>query len=533
MFAHNQEKPSPESYDQIPYPSYPYTQTHPDHLAALGILSGMAPAPVDRCRVLELGCASGGNLIPMAYTLPESEFIGIDFSGNAIAGARATVSDLNLKNVRFIHQDFLSIDRSIGQFDFIIAHGIFSWVPPDVQEKLLKICREQMTPEGIAYLSYNVYPGWHIFQIVRDLMLFRIGGATGDAQKVKEVRNLIHYLSDSLSDSGGLLPPVLTSVQKLLNDAEDGYIRHDFLEEVNEPVYFADFIMKAKAHGLKFLANGELSAPKKLPEEVVEKVLEEIEDEIEVEQYLDFLRNRTYRETLLCQKEQIISPASDPRGLSQILVSSRVRPDQGDFDITSTDALEFTEPQGLRLSTSHPLTKAALTYLKSIWPLAVPYQTLLAESWQVLGSEMDNELDPYSGANEIEVLASNLLILHAESVDLIRFHTYQPDLVLEISEYPCASATARYQAKNKRHITNLYHQRVTMDQFPRHLVHYLDGHHNHHDLLLVTFDAVKKGILEVDVDGKPVQDPMLVQDSLADLLSGQLQQMAQAALLVG
>jgi SAM-dependent methyltransferase len=366
MFGQKQEQPSPDSYDQIPYPSYPYTQTHPDHMAALGILSGMEPAPVARCRVLELGCANGGNLIPMAYTLPESEFIGIDFSGKAIARARATVSDLNLKNIRFIHQDFLSIDNSIGQFDYIIAHGIYSWVPLEVQEKIFEICREKMSPEGIAFLSYNVYPGWHIFQIVRDLMFFRIGQATGDDQKVQEVRSLIHYLSDALSDSDGLIGPVLASVQKLLADAEDGYIRHDFLEEVNEPTYFADFIMKANAHGLKFLANGELSTPKKLPEEVMENILGEVEDEIEVEQYLDFLRNRSYRETLLCHQEKIVSRTIYPRRLSKLLVASHVQPDQGDFDITSTDTLEFAEPEGLRLSTSHPLTKAALTYLNSI-----------------------------------------------------------------------------------------------------------------------------------------------------------------------
>jgi len=66
------------SYDEVPYESQSFPQSHPNRLATLGRLFGLSPAPVAQCRVLELGCASGGNLIPMAYHLPESEFVGLD-----------------------------------------------------------------------------------------------------------------------------------------------------------------------------------------------------------------------------------------------------------------------------------------------------------------------------------------------------------------------------------------------------------------------------------------------------------------------
>lgn len=78
-------QPQPTSYDEVPYESYPFAQTHPDRLATVATLLGLRPAPVEQCRVLELGCAGGGNLIPMALTLPESTFVGIDLSARQIA----------------------------------------------------------------------------------------------------------------------------------------------------------------------------------------------------------------------------------------------------------------------------------------------------------------------------------------------------------------------------------------------------------------------------------------------------------------
>src|SRR3954468_17474601 len=87
------------SYDAIPYPSHPMGQTHPDRLATLATLFGMDPPRPDRCRVLELGCADGGNLLAMAEGLPESEFVGIDLSARHIETGRAAVAALGLRNV--------------------------------------------------------------------------------------------------------------------------------------------------------------------------------------------------------------------------------------------------------------------------------------------------------------------------------------------------------------------------------------------------------------------------------------------------
>jgi SAM-dependent methyltransferase len=146
------------SYDKVPYFSQAYAQSHPDRLAAMAKLFGMTPAPLGECRVLELGCASGGNLIPMAVHLPGSSFVGFDLSVRQIADGKAIVEQLQLRNIELRQMDILAVDQTIGKFDYIIAHGVYSWVPAEVQDKLLAICGENLTPNGVAYVSYNTYP---------------------------------------------------------------------------------------------------------------------------------------------------------------------------------------------------------------------------------------------------------------------------------------------------------------------------------------------------------------------------------------
>lgn len=143
-------KPARNSYDEVPYDSHPFRQTHPGRLATIARLFGMEHAPIEDCRVLELGCSSGGNLIPMAEQLPGSCFTGVDASGVEIEMAHNTAAALQLKNVAFHQQNILEIDEDFGEFDYIVAHGVYSWVSDDVQNHLLRICRRNLAPRGVA-----------------------------------------------------------------------------------------------------------------------------------------------------------------------------------------------------------------------------------------------------------------------------------------------------------------------------------------------------------------------------------------------
>src|SRR5204863_4852093 len=102
-------EPAPTPYDKVLYPSYTRIQTHPDRLATIGMLLGMNPAPVEKCRMLELGCGNGSNIGPIAFGLPESEFVGVDLAALPIANANRMVDELGLRNLTFHNRSITDV----------------------------------------------------------------------------------------------------------------------------------------------------------------------------------------------------------------------------------------------------------------------------------------------------------------------------------------------------------------------------------------------------------------------------------------
>ena len=172
-----------DPYDAVAYPGFPYPDTHPDHLAAMAILHGLSPASVERCRVLEIACNEGANLIPMAYAIPKSEFIGFDLAGLPVERGQQRIRALGLANIRLFQGDVLEAGAELGQFDYIIAHGIYSWVPEPVRNRLLALCRELLTPHGVAFVSYAALPGGHLRNMLREMMLYGVQDIDDPEQK--------------------------------------------------------------------------------------------------------------------------------------------------------------------------------------------------------------------------------------------------------------------------------------------------------------------------------------------------------------
>src|SRR5262249_45705279 len=144
------------------------------------------------------GCASGGNLIPMAEGLPGSEFVGIDLSERQVAQGRATVADLGLGNIDLRRLNVLDVAPDLGRFDYVIAHGGYSWVPAPVREKLLAVCRGHLAPNGVAFVSYNPYPGWHSRQAVREMMQYHTRHLNDPHARVTQGRGLLTFLAQSV-----------------------------------------------------------------------------------------------------------------------------------------------------------------------------------------------------------------------------------------------------------------------------------------------------------------------------------------------
>lgn len=531
-------------YDEVPYPNYAYSYTHPDTLATLATLLSLTPAPVDECRVLELGCAGGGNLIPMAQTLPNSQFVGLDYSGQQIAAGRAAISALGLTNIALKQLDIRDIaTHDLGEFDYIIVHGIFSWVPPEVQAAIFETCHRNLAPNGVAYISYNTYPGWHMLGAIREMMLYHTREASEPAMKAAQARALLDFLVEAIpADNGpsktgnphgsllGAYGGFLQLEMNRLKTNTDNYLLHDELEEVNDPIYFHQFAERAAQHGLQYLTEVDFSTvlPMSFPPPVSTQLFKLARDVIEMEQYMDFLRNRTFRKTLLVHDTVTINRTLRPDRLTGLYLASRAQAVSEQPDLASLGAEKFRSSDGATLTTDHPVTKVAMTQLRSIWPQAVHFDDLLAGARVQLGLDPS----PEKSAVDAQALAANLLKAYAYSGQLLELHVQPARFTSEISERPVGSPWARLQADDAGPVTNLRHERVELDELARFLLRHLDGTRDRAALFDVVAKPLRDGSLVVRQNEQPVDDPAQAEAILADELDTSLHWLAHAALLV-
>jgi methyltransferase-like protein/SAM-dependent methyltransferase len=528
------------AYEQVPYPSLSYTQSHPDRLATLATLRGLTPTPIDRCRVLELGCASGGNLIPMAYGLPGSTMLGIDSAENQVAEGQAAIAALGLENVTLAGMDILDVDGELGTFDYIIAHGVFSWVPYPVQEKLLAVCKENLAPNGVAYVSYNAYPGWHMLGIIRDMMLYRTRALSDPHERAAEARALLDFLADSVPPETSAYGSFLNMYARFLQGEIKGahgrgnaFLLHDELEEVNEPLYFYQFAGRAERHGLQYLGEAEFRTmvDRNFPPQVSERLREMSGSAVELEQYMDFLRNRTFRQTLLCHQDVPLTYTLSPEQLAAFHISSRAQPVGEDLTLLDDAVTQFRAPDGAILSTDHPTTKAAMQCLGEIWPKGLPFDALLAAARSRLAEAgAAVEVEGPLATHDAMVVGTNLLKAYTYSDNLVELHVHEPRMALDLSERPSASAVARLLAGRGTKVTNLRHERVDLDDLDRLLLPYLDGSR---DLVALAELLAAHGVMAIGEGGERIEDPDRAREVMVQSVGRRIRWLARAALLIG
>lgn len=293
-----------QAYDAVPYASHPFPQSAPENLEAIAHLFGLAACPPARARVLELGCASGGNLIPLAARYPQLQAVGIDLSTVQVQQGQQDIARAGLGNVTLKNMNLEEVDASLGQFDYIICHGVYSWVPPAVQTAILRIASENLAPDGVVYISYNTYPGWKAREIVRDAMLLRGADRATPAEQLSYARGMVEFLHD-MAHEGSVLKKTLEETMPTIQNGKDYYLMHEFLEACNAPCYLKDFVAAAGAQGLAYLGDAEPSTMfvSNYGEKVATPLLKECgNSQVVLEQYIDFIVNRQFRQTLLVKQ---------------------------------------------------------------------------------------------------------------------------------------------------------------------------------------------------------------------------------------
>jgi 2-polyprenyl-3-methyl-5-hydroxy-6-metoxy-1,4-benzoquinol methylase/methyltransferase-like protein len=452
------------SYDALPYTSNPIPKTHPALVGAIARLFALETAPLGTARVLELGCAAGGNIIPLAARHPGASIVGVDLSAAQVAAGRARIADLELANIEIRCQSFADFDsQNEGPFDYIICHGVYSWVPGPLRDAILRICRDGLAPRGVALVSYNVLPGWRMLQALRDCFLLHSTPDADPRRRAAQARALMQLLPRGAPDDGAYKSFLATEAARLA-DASDEYLAHEYLDDVNEPCTFRDFIDAAQRHGVAFLAEADLPSMivSNYPPAMAE-VVPRIGGNalLATEQSIDMVSGRTFRQTLLVAAERAAR-------IDRQVAAARLDDLHflGDAELALTreaGGATLARPSGRRLHTgSGPLAEALARFVA-----AFPGSASVDDLVQALPAAARNA----EGRAMVREAALNMVIngLATPRTEPVR-------AAAQASARPIACPLARADAARGASATaNLRHESVVLGEATRDALALLDG----------------------------------------------------------
>ncbi len=476
------------AYDQAPYESYAHPSSAPGHVAAAAWLFGLDAPDVATARVLEIGCATAGNLIPFAAMYPRAHAVGVDLSSQHVRQGRKRVQALGLSNVQLIEGDVARLDlERLGRFDYVICHGVYSWVPDHVQAAILAVCRKSLTGRGIAYVSYNVYPGWKAKEIVRDAMLLGVGDADDPADKVGRARAMVDFLR-KVAAPESVLGHALADHAALASETGDYYLLHEELEVVNSPCYFREFVDRARSHGLDYLGDvqPEFMFARNYGTTAVEHLAETLGDQILLEQHLDFVVNRSHRQTLLVHGEraQRMSHTPDRERNRRFHLAAWVPPVEG----------------------IDPGAAAAIEALRERWPWTLSWQELVTAAARAR---------PFGAEACVDDLVE-LLITQGRA----RFRlepVSAPPATAPIRLYEPARRMAELTRDDVEAFSfNSWHESVPLTALDRHLLPLLDGSHDRQALLDVAVNLFRENVIRIEHHDEELMDEAAVRDVLAE-----------------
>jgi SAM-dependent methyltransferase len=485
-------------YDERPYTDHAYAETHPSRVAAVARLARWLPPPVGTARILELGCGRGGNLLPMAAGLPQATLVGVDASARQIHEARQTADEVGLGNVTFMRARFDEMEIGDGAFDYVICHGVLSWISPGARALLFERIAGALRGNGVACVSFNVLPGWYDRLAARDWLRF---SASALGRPAEDAVASLRWLGSQLPPEHTDVRRRLETVARRLADTGPAYAFHEYLAPEHHPLLVGEFMSEATAVGLRYLgdANPPTMAIELLPEEVRDRA--RALDPVAAQQLVDFVRCTAFRRALLVRNDVARAAAwtgsaeLDPAAIRALRVAGRLRargPSSPELPQES-----FADGE-MVVQVSDPATRRALRELASVAPRSLSFDELARRSLPASAPEAANQ-----------ALASELydLWLATGAIDL-----YDHDLAVQSTAgvRPVACPLARWHANHGGAVTNRLHQEVLVpDAIVRWVLGRLDGTRTLSDLAreahkleetATVTDAELDGVVEVSVD---------------------------------
>jgi len=464
----------------------------------------------------------------MAVALPGARFLGIDLSQRQIEEGRSTIASLGLRNVELVHGNIDTIGPGQGIFDYVICHGVFSWVPRDVQDHILRVCSRNLAAGGVAYVSYNTYPGWFMRGMVRRMMGFHARRFSDPSTQLEQARALLDFLFQASSGIDPAYHAILSREISILRQCNDSYVYHEHLEEINEPLFFHEFIDRAEREGLRYLAEPHLSEMMAfdVPAEIAAVLGKVGPNIVQFEQYLDFLKNRTFRRTLLCHADQIPDRDIVPDRLHDFLVASRLKRRGEGGRLAGPEEWEFSGDGNASVKTAAPVHKAVLTALERAWPAPLTGESLSHRAQELLSLESGSGEVP-----QVELGGVGELLLSLYLKQLVEISVHPPRFAATVAEFPQASPYARYQAERGMVVTNLRHERVQLGALDHELLRHLDGTRDRTSLAPLLAGALASGQLTIRNESGPLPETEQTADLISEILECSLASLGRQALL--
>lgn len=515
-----------EAYDKRVYTSNAFPFSSPGHLRAAAHLYGLTSVPLENARVLEMGCAGGGNLLPFAVAYPNAHVVGIDLSSVQVEQGQQVVRALGLKNLHLHAMSLTDITPEFGQFDYIVAHGVFSWVPPEVREAMMRILRENLSPEGVGYISYNTYPGWKAGDIVRDAMLLHSHSAQNDNDKLAAAKAMLNLLSDGIAANNPLAPSLRGAVAQLRKHS-DYYVAHEYLETFNNPCYLLEFVNMAHEHGVMHVGDAdphvEMAVTYGQNVQLNHSLVALGQSRELRQQYLDFAVGRNFRKSVLVHREReaqvLVSPDLDR--LADLRWAGHYHESEPEANAPK-GRRAFRGYKNQPLYTGEAAVIAVIQALSAAWPASMDMDTLVAQARAGLAPEQAQD----DAAARKAVLAALQTLFRLNS---LRF-------TLEPTPYDAAaSGDAPALIPGMAHIFqqrqdpafgvgnfNLWHDTVNLlfKEAEAFLLPHINGGNSRKQLATLLRDALSAGKVP-NTDGKSLKGQRNL-DALADKVVGKL-----------
>jgi methyltransferase-like protein/2-polyprenyl-3-methyl-5-hydroxy-6-metoxy-1,4-benzoquinol methylase len=517
-----------DTYTEVPYHSDAFGQSSPENLQVIATLFGLTPPPIETARILELGCASGGNLMPFAARQEKSTCVGIDLVELQIQQGQDVLTTTGLNNLTLKTMSIEDIDASFGQFDYIVCHGVYSWVPSTVQEAILRVCKSNLSPNGVAYISYNTYPGWKTKEIVRDAMLLRASGGTTATDKLGRAKGMVEFLHQH-ARTDSVLKAILNDAVPSMGKSGEHYLIHEYLELCNAPCYFKDFLQRAMHHEMAYLgeAQPQIMFASNFGQDIAGPLMAELShSQVELEQYLDFVVNRTFRQTLLIHAP-LTSRLNYSLGNSPIDKLHYA----GLFEPLESPGPDSTFVMALCNSTKLELKNAAQQ--AGIEALHASYPATLSFTQLVKAAQTQTKMNAKDCKAQILRLLEYLVATGA-----VRYRCQPVVAANQVSKKPLALSFERQKAMHyaivpvRYPVANIWHEALILDPIEHCLLSTLDGKTDHAALTRHLIQSVNEGKIHFLNEGQPISDADEIAQRSKDSILPALQRMQRKGLLI-